>query len=139
MAVPGSVGAPFAPTVAPVTTGPLVLGLLVGIFLRDRRGIVAERESASYTDSTLTNPSSTTIVPNELSCQLQPEGLDCGEWYTATVALLEDVGVRDGDGDVKQKIKNVLVEFSALGSAAIAALNLVTPVNSAHKLIVVND
>ena len=137
MAVPGSVGAPFAPTVAPVTSGPLVLGLLVGIFLRDRCGIVAERESASYTDSTSTNPSSTTIVPNELSCQLQPEGLDCGEWYTATVALLEDVGVRDGD--VKQKIKNVLVEFSALGSAAIVASNLVTPVNSAHKLIVVND
>ena len=137
MAVPGSVGAPFAPTVAPVTSGPLVLGLLVGIFLRDGRGIVAERESASYTDSTSTNPSSTTIVPNELSCQLQPEGLDCGEWYTATVALLEDVGVCDGD--VKQKIKNVLVEFSALGSAAIVASNLVTPVNSAHKLIVVND
>ena len=137
MAVPGGVCAPFAPAVAPVTSGPLVLGLLREIFLCDGGGIVAERKSAYHANSTPTNPSSTTIVSNEFSCQLQPEGLDCPEWYTATVALLENVGV--GDSDVEQKIKNILIKFSALCSATIVASNLVTPVNSAHELIVIND
>ena len=137
MAVPGGVGAPFAPAVAPVTSGPLVLGLLGGIFLCDGGGIVAERKSAYHANSTPTNPSSTAVVSNEFSCQLQPEGLDRPEWYTATVALLENVGV--GDSDVEQKIKNILIKFSALRSATIVAANLVTPVNSAHELIVIDD
>ena len=53
------------------------------------------------------------------------------------VALLEDVHI--SNGDIEQKMKNVLIKFSALGSAAIIALNLVTPVNSTHELVVVDD
>jgi hypothetical protein len=114
-----------------------VLGLLGGIIFWDGRGIVAERESTDDTNSTTTDPSSTAVVIDELRCQLQPERFDGGAWYTATVALLEDVGVRDGD--VKQKIKYVLVELPAFGSVTVIAVNLVTPVNSTHELIVVHD
>ena len=95
VAVPGGVGALLAPTVAPVTSGPSVLGLLGGIIFGDGCGIVAERESTDDTCSTTADPSSTAVVTNELRCQLQPERFDGGAWYTATVALLQDVGVRD--------------------------------------------
>ena len=59
------------------------------------------RFEGTTVNSTTTNPSSTAVVANQLSCQLQPERFDGGEWCTATVALLEDVGIRNGD--IKQK------------------------------------
>jgi hypothetical protein len=98
---------------------------------------MAERETTNDTNSTTTDPSSTAVVTNELRCQLQPERFDGGAWYTATVALLEDVGIRDGD--VEQKLKYVLIELPAFGSATVVGTNLVTPVNSPNELIVVHD
>ena len=69
------------------------------------------------------HPSSATIVSNEFSCQLQLEGLDRPEWYTATVALLENVG---GDSNIEQKIKNIRIKLSALHWVTVVASNLVT-------------
>lgn len=96
-----------------------------------------ERKSTNNTTTT-TDPSSTAIVANEFTCQLQPECFDVLEWcHTATVALLKDVCICDGD--VEQKLKNILIKFSAFGSAAVIASNLVTPVNSTHEIVIVKD
>ena len=97
---------------------------------------MAERKSADNVTTT-TSSSSTTIVINELTCQLQSEFLYGSEWCAPTVVLLEDVRIRDRN--VEQKVKNVLVKLSAFGTAAVVSSNLITSINSAHVLVVVND
>ena len=124
-------------TVASVTSSPFVFCLLAGIVRWNCCGVMTKRESAENTNSTTTNPSSTAKVANQLACQLQPEGFECGEWCTAAVALLKDVRV--GDCNIKQEVEDVFIKLLALGSAAIIATNLVTPVNSTHELVVVDD
>ena len=135
-AVPRSIHALLVFAVASTTSCPLVLGLLAGIFLGDGRWKVTERERTDHTRST-TSSSSTTVVADQLTCQLQSELLDGFEWSAATVALLEDECV--GDGIVQQEVKNILVELSTFGSAAVVASNLITPINSSHEIVVLHD
>lgn len=76
-ALGGGVGAPFAPTVVPATSGPPVLGVLGGSFLwawdSGREGEYKLHQQ--HPDK----PLSITIVFNEFSRQLHLEGFDYGK------------------------------------------------------------
>ena len=46
---------------------------------------------------------------------------------------------RVGDGDIKEKVKDVLIKLATLGAAIIAPPQLITTINSSHTLVVCDD
>ena len=80
--------------------------------------------------------SATTVLPNQLSSQLQPKLLD-SDLGVRTIVFIEDVCV--GYCNIEQGVEYVLIELSAFGTAVVVATQLVTPVYSSHVGIVLND
>ena len=95
------------------------------IFHRD--GEVAIRKWVDDGPST-TTPATTTIVANQLFCQLKAEAFDVGKWTGRAVVLHENE--RICYRYVQQKSEYVFIKFSALGSAAVVATDLVTTIHS---------
>ena len=46
---------------------------------------------------------------------------------------------RVGDGDIKEKVKDVLIKLATLGVAIIVPPQLITTINSSHTLVVCDD
>ena len=59
----------------------------------------------------------TTVVTNQLGCQLEPKILHHHAGTARGMVLHEDEGI--GDGDIEQEIKDVLIEFPALCPAVV--------------------
>jgi len=73
--------------------------------------------------------SATTVLPNQLSTQLQPKLLDF-DLGVRTIVFIEDICI--GYCNIEQEVEYVLVELSAFGMAVVVAMQLVTPVYSSH-------
>ena len=84
-----------------------------------------------------TGVTSTTVVPNELSCKLQTELLDSFVLGVWTKVLVQDEGV--GDRDIEKEVVYVFVKLPTLGAAAIVATQLITVINCTHTAIVHYD
>ena len=135
-AVPRGVHAAFGPGITSGAACPLVLGLLRWIALGDGGGKVAEREG-THSSSTMASSSPAAVIPYQLTGQLELKLFDGAERCIIAVALLENECIRYSN--VKQKVKNVFVKFSAFCSATAVPPDLVTSVDTAHKSVLVDD
>ena len=79
----------------------------------------------------------TTIAPNQLHCDLEPEVLDVLDGTVWVETLLQNVRV--SNCHIKQELKDVLVKLSSLCPAAVIPTQLITSVDATHALIIQND
>ena len=87
--------------------------------------------------ATLTSPTPTGVVPNQLLHQLDPKGFYIGELVGAGVVLHQDKSICYRH--IKQESENVFIKFPAFCPAAIVSSQLIPTVYSSHELVVGYD
>ena len=98
----------------------------------DFQGEVHQGERANST-TTSTRPSTTAVVRDQLFCQTKPELLE-GHPSCRAEVLPQDVSICYAN--IKKKVKDVLIELSALCAAVVVAAQLITSINTTHVGIV---
>ena len=128
-AKPGRVGALVSNLEAACTTSSLAS--CSGVVLNLEREVHQGERANSTTTST--SPSTTAIVPDQLFCQSKPELLE-GHPSCRAEVLPQDVSICYAN--IKKKVKDVLIELSALCAAVVVAAQLITSINTTHVGIV---
>ena len=79
----------------------------------------------------------TTVISNQRLCKCHTKVLHVFEGWRLCVACVKNVGICDSS--VKEKVKNVLIEFAAFRTTTVVSPQLIATIHTPHVSIIAHD